>query len=180
MNYYFADSHFGHANIIRMNKRPFENIEKMNAIMIDNWNNQVKNDNDDVYIVGDLFYKSGDPVPVLKQLKGKKHLIVGNHDGSILKNPVAKRFFVEIKDMLTIWEEKQMIVLCHYPMIEWNGYFRDSIHLYGHIHNNTQNDTYTIMKNRKNAYNVGADILSYAPRTLEEVIQMNKEFFKNN
>ncbi len=179
MNYYFADSHLGHANIIRMNNRPFSNIDEMNQTIINNWN-QVVSNNDDIYIVGDLFYKGGDPVPVLKQLKGKKHLIIGNHDGALLKNPAAKRFFVEIEHIVTIWEDKQMIVLCHYPMIEWNGYFRDSIHLYGHIHNNTKNDTYQIMKNRKNAYNVGADILGFTPRTLKEVILMNQDFFKNN
>lgn len=179
MNYYIGDTHFGHANIIRMNHRPFANVEEMNQTLIQNWNAVVREE-DDIYIVGDLFYKGGDPVPTLKKLKGKKHLIIGNHDGSLLKNPVARRFFVEIEDILTIWEEKQMIVLFHYPMAEWNGFFRDSILLYGHIHNNTGNDTYQIMKNRKNAYNVGADILGYTPQRLENVIKFNKEFFAKN
>lgn len=179
MNYYFADAHLGHSNIIRMNNRPFSDVNEMNETIIKNWNHTL-NDNDDIYIIGDLFYKGGDPVPILKRLKGKKHLIAGNHDGVLLKNPVARKFFVEINDILTIWEDKQMIVLCHYPMIEWNGYFRGSVLLYGHIHNNTKNDTYQIMKNRKNAYNVGADILGFTPRTLQETILLNQEFFKNN
>jgi hypothetical protein len=32
------------------------------------------------------------------------------------------------------------------------------------------------MKNIPNAYNVGADILDFTPRTLEEVIEYNKKF----
>lgn len=179
MNYYIGDTHFGHTNIIHMNNRPFANVEEMNQTMIQNWNAMV-NEEDDIYIIGDLFYKGGNPVPTLKQLKGKKHLIIGNHDGSLIKNPVTRKFFVEIKDILTIWDGKQMVVLFHYPIAEWNGYFRNSILLYGHIHNNTGNDTYQIMKSRKNAYNVGADILAYTPQTLDNVIKFNKEFFAKN
>ena len=46
---------------------------------------------------------------------------------------------------------------------------------YGHIHNNTSNDTYKLTKKLKNAYNVGADILGFTPRTLAEVRKMNEE-----
>ena len=69
------------------------------------------------------------------------------------------------------------VILSHYPMVEWNGFFRGSIHLYGHIHNNIQNNAYKIMENIDNAYNVGADILDFTPKTLSEVIQYNTKFF---
>ena len=36
------------------------------------------------------------------------------------------------------------------------------------------------MKSVKNAYNVGADILDFRPRTLDEVIRYNKKFFAQN
>lgn len=181
MEYFIADTHFGHQNIIKMNNRPFSSVEEMDEIMIKNWNEAVKSDNDDVYIIGDLCYKSGkNPVEYLKQLKGKKHLIIGNHDGRIIRDPVARKMFVDIKDMSTIWINGKMIVLCHYPMAEWNGFFRGSVLMYGHIHNNIENDTYKIMKNIRNAYNCGVDILGYKPRTFEEVIEWNQKFFEEH
>ena len=64
-------------------------------------------------------------------------------------------------------------------MVEWNGYFRSSVHLYGHIHNNVDNAAFRIMSTLENAYNVGADILDFTPRTLEEVIKYNYRFVKN-
>ena len=84
VNYYIADTHFGHDNIRKLSNRLFNTIEEMDKAIIDNWNSIVT-DNDDVYILGDFSYKSEDKIVYLKQLKGRKHLIVGNHDGKLLK-----------------------------------------------------------------------------------------------
>lgn len=176
MNYYIADLHFNHANIIRYSKRPFADVEEMNRTLVQNWN-AVVTPEDDVYILGDFYYKGANPLPVLRQLQGRKHLVVGNHDGKLLADSKARAEFVEIRDILSISDGNQRLILCHYPMAEWNGYFRGVIHLYGHIHNITENDAYRIMKSRKNAYNTGADILGFTPRTLHAVIECNRQFF---
>jgi calcineurin-like phosphoesterase family protein len=180
MNYYFSDTHLGHANVIRMNKRPFNNVDEMDDTILRNINSVVTN-NDDLYLLGDVCYKSGrNPVEYLRNMNGKKHLIIGNHDGKILKDPECRRYFVEIEKILNIKDklhgEEKMIVMCHYPMVEWDGFFRGSIHLYGHIHNITENQAYKILRKIDNAYNVGADILEFVPRTLDEVIIYNNKF----
>ncbi len=36
VNFYISDPHFGHANIIKMCNRPFENIDVMNERLIEN------------------------------------------------------------------------------------------------------------------------------------------------
>lgn len=41
---YISDLHFGHANIIKIDKRPFADVEEMNQKMIEIWNNKVKSD----------------------------------------------------------------------------------------------------------------------------------------
>lgn len=180
MNYYIADLHLGHSNIIRLCNRPFKDVDEMDEALIKNWNSVVTN-NDDVYIIGDFCYKSGShPVEYLKKLNGKKHLIIGNHDGRILKDPSCRKCFDSINEMLTINDNGKMVVLCHYPLAEWNGFFRNSIHIYGHIHNNTRNDTYKIVSKIPNAYNAGVDILNFTPQTLDNVINLNKEFNKKN
>ena len=56
----------------------------------------------------------------------------------------------------------------HYPIAEWNGFYRNSVLLFGHIHNN-ENETCKIMRNIKNCYNVGTDVLGYTPRTLKDI-----------
>lgn len=184
MNFYISDMHLGHKKIIQMSKRPFENVEEMQEKMIENWNSTVS-ENDDVYLIGDIFYKfGGNMETLLKQLHGHKHLIIGNHDIRLLKDKKACAYFdsidnyKEIED--TIDGKVVHLVLFHYPILEWNGFFQNNIHLYGHIHNNTSNDTYKITKKLKNAYNVGADILGFTPRTLAKVRKMNETFWKSH
>ena len=181
MKYYISDLHLGHNNIIHLCNRPFKNVEDMDKTLISNWNKVVTN-NDDVYILGDLIFKSSQNTETyLKQLKGNKILVKGNHDTFLKKgNHKISKYFDSIHEMLTIVDNNKRIVLCHYPLCEWDGFFRKSIHLYGHIHNNTSNSTYNIMKKIDNAYNVGADILNFTPCTLNEVINLNKKFNKEN
>ena len=183
-NFYISDTHFGHFNIIKHCNRPFSTTEEMDKVMINNWNHVVTN-KDTVYILGDVVFSKNNPVDYLKQLNGKKIVIVGNHDYDISKN--RKKYlelklidkicdYLEIKDNIN--NQHYKIIMSHYPMVEWNGFFRGSIHLYGHIHNNKQNMSYEIMKNINNAYNVGADILDFTPRKLEDVLKYNKIFFE--
>lgn len=183
-NFYIADTHFGHFNIIKHCHRPFGMLEQMDTTLIQNWN-KVVSDKDTVYILGDIAFSKGakEPAEYLRQLRGKKIIIVGNHDYDISKNRTkylkSKLVegiydYLEIKDTLN--GESKKLILSHYPMVEWNGFFRGSIHLYGHIHNNVDNNAYHIMRNITNAYNVGADILNFTPQTLENVISFNKKF----
>ena len=51
MNFYIADMHFGHKNVIRYDNRPFDSIEEMDKAMITLWNETV-GDDDVVYIIG--------------------------------------------------------------------------------------------------------------------------------
>ena len=68
MVYFIADMHLGHDNIIRLCGRPFKYVEDMDAAIINNWNSRVK-DEDTVYILGDIAFKSvSDPVQILKKL----------------------------------------------------------------------------------------------------------------
>lgn len=170
MKFYIADLHLGHANIIKLSNRPFASVEKMDINIIKNWNSVVTNQ-DDVYIVGDISFKAKNIEQYLEQLNGRKHLIVGNHDKPILKNSSLRKYFVEIRDILTVEDNGQKIVLCHYPMVEWDGYYRGVLHFYGHIHNNMNNDTNKYISSIENAYNVGVDNIGFFPRTLDEILK---------
>ena len=53
MVYFTADMHFGHRAIINMQSRPFESVEEMNRVLLQNFNSVVHKD-DTVYILGDI------------------------------------------------------------------------------------------------------------------------------
>ena len=80
--FFTSDLHFQHNNILKFVKpRPFSSIEEHDEIIINNWNNTVKNE-DTVYVLGDIALKYNPDLLTkqLSRLKGKKHLILGNHD----------------------------------------------------------------------------------------------------
>lgn len=176
MNYYIADTHFGHANIIRYDNRPFKSMEEMDAAMILNWNKVVSSD-DTVYILGDFsWHKENETLEILKRLDGRKVLIKGNHDRI---SPAISKMFSLIVDYLEINDHGERVIMSHYPMPFWNGQFRDSIHLYGHIHNSHQwniiqswqKELQQLQDLPMRMYNVGCMMkwMSYTPRTLDEI-----------
>ena len=176
---YTADMHLGHVNIIKHDGRPFSNVDIMDKILLENYNNEVNKD-DEVYIDGDLIYRSGKhPTWYLDQMPGHKHLILGNHDKIILEDKSLWHYFEEIDKILTIKDNGRMVVISHCPMAEWDGYFRGWYHVYAHIHNNL-NKAYHFMKEEERALNAGCMINDYKPVTLDELIINNTKFKKTH
>ena len=101
MTFYTADPHFGHANILKLCSRPFDTIEEMNEALIKKWNAKVSG-SDTVYIIGDMFFRCADPAAILSRLKGKKILVVGNHDSSWMDKVDLKKYFLEVVDFKVI------------------------------------------------------------------------------
>ena len=169
MNLYTADLHFGHRSVLRFDHRPFSDVDAMDEAMIKLWNDRV-HDDDDVYILGDFAYRNEKSEEwYLKQLKGRKHLIIGNHDTKLLKNEAAMSYFESVDKMMHVSDSGVEICLCHFPLAEWNGYYKGHTHFYGHIHNNEDNEIREFMKTRQNAYNVGCMFYGYAPASLQQI-----------
>ena len=178
MNFYIADTHFGHKNCIEFDHRPFTTIEEMDETLIANWNAVVK-DTDDVYIIGDFCYRaSKSPLWYLKQLHGRKHLIIGNHDNQLLKDEEAMKEFVSVDKMTYLKDGLYTITLCHFPIAEWNRYHRGAWHIHGHIHANVEG-VYQFLKDEDRALNAGCMIHNYFPVTIEQLIKNNRDFRKN-
>ena len=174
--YFIADLHLGHESVIEFGARPFANVDEMNEKLIVNWNDKVTDD-DDVFIIGDLFFRCKVPeaIAMVRRLKGKKHLIIGNHDFKYLKTVEFRDLFVEIESLYEMDLDGERLVLCHYPIAEWNGYFRGAWHIYGHIHN-AKNPAYDYMRTLERALNAGAEVVGYAPVTFEELKKCNEEY----
>lgn len=176
MNFYIADTHFGHQNIIRFDNRPFKTVEEMDEVLIERWNKAVS-EQDTVYILGDFsWYRENETIEILHRLVGRKVLIKGNHDKV---SPKIAREFDKVCDYLEIRDENEKIVMSHYPMPFWNGQFHDSVHLYGHVHNshqwnaceNLRKELADLQDLPMRMINVGCmmQYMDYTPRRLSEI-----------
>ena len=53
--FFTSDTHFGHTNIIKYCKRPFNSLEEHDETLIKNWNNKV-GENDIIFHLGDFAF----------------------------------------------------------------------------------------------------------------------------
>lgn len=148
MRYYISDCHFFHRSLLTsMDKRPFESVEEMNEFMIKQWNSRIKK-NDEVVILGDFSWGTGEQTEeLLKRLNGRKYLIKGNHDLYLKDKNFDESLFVWVKDYAEVHDNRRKVVLCHYPIVCYNGQYRlddngqpKTWMLYGHIHNTHDQD----------------------------------------
>lgn len=146
----------------------------MDEAMISLWNQRVNHD-DNVYILEDFCYRNEKSAEwYLSQLKGHKHLVLGNHDTRLLDNEIAMGYCDSIdRMMMYVSDSGKEICLCHYPMSEWNGSYRGHLHFYGHIHDK-RDETWEYMNQRENAYNVGCMLYGYRPVRLNEIVKANR------
>lgn len=133
-----SDQHFGHKNIIKLCDRPFRSVEEMDEVLMARWNEVVGPD-DLVYHLGDFCYKAGkDPGHYRKKLNGSIILIRGNHDPKLSQQRWADNGFSVVCVDHFIEESGRFVHLYHYPLRDWNGYYRNSYHLFGHSHGRTK------------------------------------------
>ena len=196
MDYFIADTHFFHENVIRFDKRPFTSVEEMNAKMRDWWNNTIRT-NDRVYILGDFLWldpreQEREYIDFTKSLNGYKVLIEGNHDN-------VKRFSSEIGNCFeNIFQRKEIklnkkkIIMDHFPMMSYHQDVQDTVwHFHGHTHITGEQDwvekwTRELVENHKmgtptgQIINVGCMMpyMNYIPRTADEIIEGWKEKYK--
>ena len=178
MIYYISDTHFGHENVIWMCDRPFRDIDEMNSVLIERWNAKVKG-NDTVYVLGDMFFRCADPESILIRLKGKKRLLIGNHDGSWMTKIDASQYFESIDLMLETSIGNHGVTLCHYPLLTWR-HQKKTYMIHGHIHNDTSSDFWPLIRVRERMLNAGVDINGFQPVSFEELLENNMRFKKEH
>ena len=142
MRYYIADLNFFHGALNdKMDRRGFASVEEMNEYMIEKWNKKVRK-NDDVVIIGDLSWGNVQETnALLQRLKGKLYLVCGNHDRFVNNKEMNPDRFKWIKHYAELSDNRRKVVLCHYPIMCYNGQYRvdekgepKTYMLYGHVH----------------------------------------------
>lgn len=156
-----SDTHFGHKNFLNFTNedgtkiRPFSSVEEVDQLMIDNWN-RVVTDSDIVYHLGDVYF--GGRHGILHALKGKKRLILGNHDNG--KDQNLHQVFQKI-DVWRMFKEYNC-VLTHIPIHE-SGLYKVDYNVHGHIHQQNSPTSRHI--------NVCVEKINYTPVPLEELMK---------
>lgn len=165
-DYFIADTHFGSETIIRYENRPFKSVSDMEKSLIENWNQCVKNE-DFVYVLGDFSddYSMQENERVLKQLSGRKILVMGNHD----INYTPKQWMDMGFELCSPWPivYKEFFMLSHEPMYLNNN--MPYANVFGHVHGNI---TYQSVTSQSAC--VSAERIQYCPISFEKLIEKMK------
>lgn len=191
--WFTSDHHFGHARILQWTDRGYDNVQEMDAGLIDKWNATV-HPQDIVFHLGDFTLSGYDTAHrIFGRLNGTIY-VLGNedhHDKYWLKG-VNEHLLsksgeqVQILPPMVTLEFPQLarteyplvVALCHFPLLVWDRKHYDSYHFHGHLHGGQQEPTEEIPEwaypqNRR--LNVGVDMWHGVPLELEYAIRLCDE-----
>lgn len=102
--------------------------------LIDRWNTVVS-DEDTVWFLGDLSLNLKKAEKYARQLKGKKNMILGNHDSGTVRFYQDIGFKAVSRYPVIL---KQKFILSHAPLNSDLFYNSSFIQIYGHVHSNPE------------------------------------------
>ena len=163
-----SDEHYYHGGIITECGRPFRDVNQMNMTMIQN-NNDTVNDDDDVWHIGDLCWgtKYEQLENIMKKLRGRHHLVLGNHD-DFKPFTYIKAGFITVHTAMWLDHSPETFVLAHDPSIYTFCKKELGTFVHGHVH-----DLYETIPG-KSVVNVSVEVTGYRPLSLEEVYERAK------
>lgn len=131
----------------------------MNKTLISNWNSVVGK-NDEVIVVGDFALMGKDNIiDIGRQLKGRKTLILGNHEGASLKTYYEAGFQIISKYPIVV---DDFAIVSHAPL--FTNINSPYVNIFAHVHDD---------KNYKDVSSCGfcvsAERINYTPILYEEI-----------
>ena len=183
MKYFTSDLHFCHDKEFCYGARGFKSVKEMNRKIIENINSVVKED-DELYILGDIYLGSDDGVFYFNSISCNNiYIIIGNHDTDkklkVLKNMCGHKI-KEISYAEVIKHGKFKFFLSHYPTLTgyWEKHINNAlINLFGHTH---QKDKFFKDNEGNNIpwmYNVACDAHNCTPISIEDIISDCRDEF---
>ena len=157
MEYFTSDLHDNDAGMIRYAHRPYATVKEQHNAIVSYWNGLVHPD-DDVWILGDV----GDP-EILKELHGRLHVILGNHDDYEHIVSVAPD---NVEDIIRWPILYKGMVLSHQPVTDFPAGSK-YINVHGHLHDHDYGVGRWIDGNRY--VNVCADRNDFKLLTLDDI-----------
>ncbi len=164
MIYFTSDTHFGDPRVLRIDRRPFSNMEEHDHDLITRWNARI-GPQDEVWHLGDFAYWRRDRTPeLLARLNGIKHLVIGNNDAA---TTVMAEGWASTQHYAELEVAGHQLVLCHYPFRTWNRMGKKSINLHGHSHGR--------LKPMPRQFDVGVDPRHLQPVSLDELLTPDRQ-----
>ena len=130
----YSDPHFYHNNICKFTNedgsplRPWDDATEMTEQMVQ-WYNEMVDDKDRVYILGDVAFSNRNMQASVSRLKGRKVLVPGNHE------PVKMRKYFDLFDDVRGYVVKKGFIMSHIP-IHPESLSRWELNIHGHLHSN--------------------------------------------
>lgn len=199
-----ADLHLNHANILKFTgpdgkrTRPdFNTVEEMHGRMAANWNSVVA-PGDTVYVCGDVVMGCHkDPELAFNimynffaPLKGKKNLILGNHDN--LRMSQYELVFKTVYSMRTRGEFDPKLVLTHMPirLDADHDHRKRAVNIHGHIHEKRVMRTIPRPGSHLSSvsmttepdpqyFNVSVEQTNYFPISFDEILDRSRKALQN-
>lgn len=152
----WSDLHLGHKNIIEYEKRPFKSVDLMDRVLLKTWRETVKS--------SDVLWNFGDVTlghsrtwleETLKNLPGKKILILGNHDRSHSMKWWREIGFDEVYDRPVI--VNGFFIFSHEPVYVGPG--MPYVNFHGHTHSESSTNPQKV--------NLSVECIEYKPTDLD-------------
>lgn len=160
-HFFIGDTHLGHTGILDMAMRPYNDIAQHDRDLIANWNSVVK-PTDTVWHLGDFAWDklpATEAAAIFKKLNGVKRLVIGNHDTDDVQN----LGWASTHHMVTLKANGVDLVLFHYPLREWPGFYSGALHFHGHTHDN--------LPSGRRVWDCGVDHQGFVPLTYDQICQ---------
>lgn len=132
----YSDPHFLHGNIVKFTNfdgtklRPhWDDARHMTEDMI-KWYNEMVDDDDRVYILGDVAFSAANMKDTVSRLRGRKVLVPGNHE------PPKMRKYFDLFDDVRGYVVKKGFIMSHIPLHP-GSLGRWSLNIHGHLHANS-------------------------------------------
>lgn len=166
-----SDWHFGHDREFIWRPRGFSSVSEHDDELIERHNSMV-DEEDDVYILGDLTLGNIEHgKKCIQHMKGKLHIILGNHctlNRQAMYHDCENVVDMKYADMLKY--KGYHFFMCHFPTLTGN-LERESLkqvtcNLFGHTHSKEK-----FYQDIPYLYNVAVDAHDCYPVSLDEVIE---------
>lgn len=151
--------------------RGFNNAQEHTKFLRNLINSTIKNRSDILYILGDIGFREQDDelIHFIKSLTPRVKVSLGNHDSERqLKRLWSLGVFEDFKHDYKIKWNNNIFHLNHFPLLEWDAFFSNSYHCFGHCHGN--------QKPYNRAMDVGLDANNMKVLSLTDVVNMRCGF----
>jgi calcineurin-like phosphoesterase family protein len=188
--YFTSDWHLFHNNVLKFDKRPYDNVHDMHLDIEEKWNDLITEDDIVIYL-GDLSFARREDnqyvLDMMNRLKGTIHFVMGNHDKiddikKITKFSSVQDFlevrithFAESPYHVGVMEKVETLFNCfHYPIFSWNKKHHGSYHVHGHCHGGLHHGEEDGYYTNKRVIDVGCMLHNYTPISYTEVMEKLK------